>query len=503
MYLLGLDVGTTGCKAVVFDPDGNIKGYGFQEYDVICEKPGWAEQDPEEVWDAAKTVIRQAVSESGTRDIKALSYSVQGDAVIPVDKDIKPLHNTLLGMDYRSKEQADYCAELMGGKRLFKITGMRPHPINSLTKILWFKQKAPNVFGKTFKFMTYADYILAKLGLGANTTIDYTMASRTMAFDLNEKQWSEEILGRTGLDAGLLSPAVPSGEVVGEIYPELADELGVNRGVLLVTGGHDQTCAGLGAGAIEENIAVDSHGTAEVISTAFNRPVLNGFIYNGYYNCYCHAKRDMYFTFSLNHTSGILLRWYRDNLGQADVEEARKKGIGAYELMDAMVPKGPAPVFVLPHFNGSGTPTCDLQSKGAILGLTMATTRHDIVKGILDSLVYELRINIEALGKAGISISELRAVGGATKSPVWLQIKADITGCRISTLKVGEAACLGAAILAGTAAGIYPSVDDGANRTVALKDSYEPDERMKRLYDDKYSVYKDIYGTLREINRRM
>nr|WP_276576567.1 FGGY-family carbohydrate kinase [Caldicoprobacter algeriensis] len=502
MYLLGLDVGTTGTKAVVFDIDGNIKGYGFQEYDVICKKPGWAEQGSEKVWELTKLVIRQAVTESRVRDIKALSLSVQGDAIIPVDKNIHPLHNALLGMDYRSKEQADFCAKLFGERELFDITGMRPHPLNSLTKILWFKQVLPDIYAKTYKFMTYADFILSKLG-AQEPVIDYTMASRTMAFDLRSKEWSNKILDTLDVDINLLSKTVPSGEIVGEIKPELADELELPKGVLLVTGGHDQTCAALGAGVIEENIAIDSHGTAEVVSTAFNKPMLNDFMFNSYYPCYCHVKQNMYFTFSLNHVGGLLLKWYRDNLGYAEVREAEELGIDAYQLMDSKVPKGPSSVLILPHFNGSGTPWCDLDSKGAILGLTMATTRYDIVKGILDSLTYELRINIETMKEAGITINELRAVGGAAKSSVWLQIKADITGCKVVTLKVREAACLGAAILAGTAAGGYSSVDEGVKRTVMIRDVYQPNENMYKLYDEKYNIYKDIYGALKEINKRL
>lgn len=501
MHILGLDVGTTGAKAVVFDLGGNIKGYGFHEYDVICEKPGYAEQEPEKVWELTKLVIKQAVSKSQVKDIKALSLSVQGDAVIPVDENIKPLHNTLLGMDYRSVKQGEECSRLLGERNLFNTTGMRPHPMNSLTKILWFKENTPDVYKRTFKFMTYADFILAKLG--AEPVIDYTMASRTMAFNIVEKKWDTDILNKLGIDSNLLSRAVPSGEIVGEINPFIAEELGVPRNMLLVSGGHDQTCAALGAGVIEENIAIDSHGTAEVLSTAFDKPMVNDSMYNGFYPCYCHVKKDMYFTFALNHIGGILLKWYRDNLGYAEVAEAERLGMEPYQLMETKAPQGPSSVLVLPHFNGSGTPWCDLDSKGAMLGLTMATTRHDIVKGILDSLTYELRINIETMKKAGIKIDELRAVGGGAKSAIWLQIKADITGCKVATLKVREAACLGAAILAGCAAGGYSSIDDGVRQTVSLKDIYLPDAASSKLYNEKYGVYKEIYDALKNINKKL
>ncbi len=501
MHLLGLDVGTTGIKAVVFDPDGNIKGYGFHENEVICERPGYAQQDPEKVWSLTKGVIKEAVAVSGVKDIKALSLSVQGDAIIPVDRNIMSLHDAILGMDYRSVNESRRCSELFGDRELFNLTGMRPHPLNSITKILWLKGNRPEVFNNTFKFMTYLDFILSKLG--SEPVIDYTMASRTMAFELADKKWSDKILDMTGISPDLLSRVVAPGEAVGELNSLLAQELGLPKGVLLVAGGHDQTCAALGAGVVDENIAIDSHGTAEVLSTAFCKPVLNDGMYNAYYPCYCHVKNGMYFTFALNHIGGILLQWYRDNLGYAEVKEAQDKGVPVYSLMETKAPKGPSSVLVLPHFNGSGTPWCDLDSKGAFVGITMSTTRHDIMKGILDSLTYELLINIETMRAAGININELRSVGGGAKSPVWLQIKADVIGCPVATLKIREAACLGAALLAGTAAGVYDGLDEAVKQTVALKDVYLPDDNSMKLYNEKYGIYKELYGTLKKINRKL
>lgn len=500
MHLLGVDIGTTGCKATVFDLEGNVLGYGFQEYDVLYSQPGWAEQDPRQVWQCTKTVIRQAVHSSGGKEIKALSLSVQGDAVIPVDKRLAPLHNALLGMDYRSYPQAQYCEQLIGSKRLFEITGMRSHPLNSLTKILWFKEYRPDIYKAAWKFTTYADFILALLG--AELVIDYTMASRTMAFALDQLWWSKEILESLDVNPQVLSRPVPSGEVVGTLSPQVAQELGLTTQVKLVSGGHDQACAALGAGAVTRGIAINSTGTAEVISTTLEYPLLNEVMYDAFYPCYCYVKKGMYFTFALNHVGGILLRWYRDNFGQREIMEAQRQGLDPYDLIVNSVPEGPSSIMVLPHFNGSGTPVCDIQSKGAILGLTLATTKHDIVKAILEGLTYEMKINLETMEKAGISIRELRAVGGGAKSPVWLQVKADITGYPVLTLKSMEAACLGAALLAGTAIGAYPSLEEGVKATVKVKEVYEPRAPYVQQYQEKYQTYKAIYPTLKALNKR-
>jgi sugar (pentulose or hexulose) kinase len=506
MYLIGLDAGTTGCKAVVFDPDGQIHGYGFEEYGIITGEPAMAEQDAEAVWGAACRVLRQAIAAAIAAGVErgslgALSLSVQGDAVIPVDRRLKPVYNTVLGLDYRCRPQVEACARRFGARRLFERTGMRPHPINSLAKLLWLKERRPEVYGRAWKIMTYADFLLARLG--AEPVIDHTMASRTMAFDLCRRRWSAEILRPLGVDPELLSRPVPSGTSAGALSREAAEATGLPEGLLLVTGGHDQACAGLGAGIISEGMGVDSVGTSEVLSTAFTKPALGQAMYQGFYPCYLYTKGGMYFTFSLNHVGGLLLRWYRDTLASPEVAKAKETGRDPYEEILAGVPEGPSPLLVLPHFQGSGTPWCDLDSKGAILGLSLSSTRHDIVRAILEGLSYELGINLQAMGKAGITVRKLVVVGGGARSPLWLQIKADILGRPLATLETREAACLGAAILAGKAAGVYTSVDEGVGRCVREDRRYDPDSQRSERYQERFQLYREVYPKLAVLNRRL
>jgi len=506
MDLIGVDVGTTGCKAVVFSPEGRILGSGYQEYGFVSTEPGMAEQDAEQVWRITCEVLQQAVqrasaSEAGKNQIRALSLSVQGDAVIPVDQHFTPVYNAVLGMDYRSQPQARSCSEQFGDRRLFVLTGMRPHPINSLIKILWLREKRAQVFERAWKVLTYSDFILGKLG--AEAVIDHTMASRTMAFDLKRKQWSSEILDPLGINPDFFSRPEPSGTIIGKISKAAADRTGLPRNLKLVTGGHDQTCAALGAGVTDTGRAVVSTGTAEVLSAAFFEPVLNEAMYRSFYPCYLHAKAPMYFTFTLNHVGGLLLRWYRDNFAHAEIEEARAAGIDPYDRILEKVPSEPSPLLVLPHFNGSGTPWCDMDSKGAILGLNLSTTRHDIARSILESQSYELKSNLDTVEQAGISISELRAVGGGAKSPLWLQIKADILARPIITLKVREAACLGASLLAAVATGLYGSIDEAVEKAVVPDREFSPDKDRVRRYKETFKIYRELYPTLSAINRKL
>ena len=501
MYLLGLDIGSTGCKAIVFDPNGKILGSGFEEYDIIMDQHGKAEQDPENIWRITCQVIRYAVKDIKSSMIWALGLSVQGDGIIPVDKNFNALYNAILGMDYRSQPQVKAFEKQFDPKMIFKITGMRPHPMNSLSKLLWFRDNHPSLYNKTFKITTFADFILGKFG--AVPSIDYTMATRTMAFDLSSNEWSEKILNKLNINKDMFSDASPSGTAVGKINAALAEKLGLNKNILLVTGGHDQTCAALGAGITEKGTGIISTGTAEVLSTAFAEPLTNEIMFNSFYPCYRYVKDGMYFTFSLNHIGGLLLRWYRDNFSDTEVLEAQRKKLDPYQLMIDKIPPGSSNIMFLPHMNGSGTPWCDMFSKGAIIGLSMSTTRHHIVRAILESQSYELKININTLKKAGIKINRLIAVGGGSKSEIWLQIKSNILNKSIYTLKNKEAACLGAAILAGYGANVYKSIEEGVKMTVNTDRVFHPDKSKIKEYIKKFSIYKKIYPALTNINKEL
>jgi xylulokinase len=495
MHLLGLDVGTTGCKALVFDREGRIVGRARREYDVICTAPGMGEQDARLVWKLIIEALRELSASGATREVKALSVSVQGDAVIPVAAGFEPLQAALLGMDYRSEGEARLCEKRFGAFELFERTGMRPHPMNSLTKVLYLRTERPEVFERAWKMVTYADYVLGRFG--AEAVIDHTMASRTMAFDVRSGVWSGEILGGLGLEAALFSRPVPSGTVVGMIGGGLAAETGLPQDVVLVTGGHDQTCAALGAGLVMEGTGLVSTGTAEVLSAALGEAKLSREMFERYYPCYLHAKAGMYFTFSLNHVGGLLLKWYRDALCPPEVGDARGMGGDVYGLIDERMPEGPTGLMVLPHFHGSGTPWCDLESKGAIVGLTLATTRHEVAKALLEGLTFELLINLESLEACGVGVGELVAAGGGANSARWLQLKADILGRPIRTLRCREAACLGAALLAGCGIGVYDSLDEAVRNTVRFDGEYRPERGVTEVYRARYGTYRRLYPTLR------
>lgn len=495
MSVIGLDIGTTGCKAIIFSDEWEILSQAKREYSILTPKPHWAEQDAEQVWNLAVESLTEAVKQNKAAPPKALALSVQGEAVIPVDKNGKPLRNAILGMDTRTTAENQWLTETLDSEALFHQTGMPMHTMNTITKLLWLKKNEPELWSSADQFLLYEDYFLRRLGDKA--VISHCLASRTQMYDLQTGSWAENILDKCEIDKSLLAELSPdTGGIVGTINKSTAGLLGLENEIALVGGGHDQACASLGSGVIQPGLAMVSTGTAEVVEVAMASPVLNESLRLGNISIYRHVIPDMYLAMTLNHSGGLLLRWFRDTLCRQKCASAAETGKDPYDLILADSTRGPTNLMVLPHFAGAGTPLLDTTSKGAILGVTFATTQADIAKAILEGLTFELRVNLDLLRDAGITIDELHAVGGGAKSGLWLQLKADICKTPLRIPKVTEAACLGAAILASVAVGIYPNVHSAVKQSVKLKERIKPDLQNSAGYEKRYKIYQKLYRQL-------
>ncbi|HEX2952534.1 MAG TPA: FGGY-family carbohydrate kinase, partial [Bacillota bacterium] len=455
---MGLDIGTTGCKCTIFSIDGRMESMSYQEYRTINPEPGQYELDPAEVWEAVCKVIKEAISNHTGEKVTALSVSSLGEAAVPVDKDGNILHNSLLYIDTRGESQARKLEEALGIPKIMEITGLPAHPMYTINKVMWFKKERPDIYRDVWKFMLYGDYILYKLG--GVPAIDYSLASRTMAFNVVSKTWDPTMLGAAGIDKDIFSPAYPAGTAVGQIKKDVASELGLSSDLTLVVGAHDHICASIGAGVFQEGMAIDSIGTVECITPAFNKGVDRVAMLANNFAYVPHAVDGTYSTYAFSFTGGSLLKWYRDNFGAMAEQEAAQKGISVYALLDAQAAQDPTGILVLPHFAGTGTPYMDSAAKGAIIGLDYKVDSGTFYRALLEGVTYEMQLNMEALSTAGIAIQELRCVGGGAKSEFWMQIKADIFGKKVVTLETGEAGTLGAAVLAGAGTGRYKSLDE-------------------------------------------
>ncbi len=498
MYLIGLDIGTTGCKATLFDDQGSLCASASREYGVDIPHPGWAEQDGEQVWSLARESLADCYRKLGQRaPVAALGLSVQGEAVAPVDRSGRPLRPFILGMDTRTEAQNQWLRQRFGAQALFQRTGMPVHTINTLPKLVWLKQNQPEIWSAAARFLLYEDFIIARL-CGA-TAISRCLASRTQLYDLRQDGWSAEILAALELDPGRLAPVVPSGTVVGELRLDLAAELGFPNRPLVVTGGHDQACGALGVGLTRPGLSMVSTGTAEVVEVALGEPQLSAELEAGDISIYTHVVPGLYLAMTLNHSGGLILRWFRDAFCQDELVRAQQTGADPYDLIFREAGDGPSPVLLLPHFSGSGTPHFDTQSKGALLGLTFATTRADVARAILEGLCFELRYNLEVLQSGGVAIQELRAIGGGARSPLWLRLKADITGLPVACPQVTEAAAWGAAALAGQGAGVFASAAQAVQERLQFTQRILPQPAQQALYQPRYALYRRLYPALADL----
>jgi xylulokinase len=500
-HLLGLDVGTTGCKAVLFNGDGALLASASREYPVEYPHPTWAEQDIEAVWALALDAMAEAVSVARVREVAAIGLSVHGEAVTPVDAAWHPLRPTILGMDTRTDAQNEWLRERVGGKALFEQTGMPIHTINTLPKLLWIRDNEPDVWAAAAKFVLVEDFLIARMT--GQAFISSCLASRTQLYDLAAGDWSAAILDVLELSSDRLARIAPSGTQVGRLSAELTGRLGLATAPGVVTGGHDQACGALGVGLTEPGLAMVSTGTAEVVEVALGSAIVSEPLYAGNISVYRATVPELFLAMTLNHSGGLALRWFRDGFCEPQLAQSRTTGRDAYDLILAEASAGPSGLLVLPHFAGAGTPTFDTASRGAILGLTFATSRADLAKAILEGLTYELRINLDLLREGGVAIDVLRAIGGGARSALWLQLKADISGIPVITPRITEAAAFGAALLAGTGAGLFPSAAAGAERFLELTDRYEPDETRHAAYTRSYELYREVYPAVAPISHRL
>lgn len=496
MSLLGLDIGTTGCKAIVFDEEMEILGGAYREYQLIHPHPGWSELDPMAVWEKTEAAIVEAVAKAGDGDpVRAVATSVQGEAACPVDDARRPLGNSIVTFDPRTEPQAARLEEAIGAEEIYRLSGQPLHPMGTVNKIAWWKEMRPDVYAATRRFLCFGDFALAQLGV--EPVMDRSIAARTMAYDLRRDEWSSAVLDVFGIDRDILPQVAPSGTAVGVIPDRVAQRLGLPVGVVAVTGAHDQPCGALGAGATKPGSAMYAIGTVECVT-----PCLDDFVpglgYRGF-PCYPHAAPDRFVTLGFNFGGGSVLRWYRDQFGAAEVELAQATGAEVYDLLLQDVDTSVGSLLLLPHFAGTGTPWLDIASKGAIVGLTLETSRADVAKAILEGTTYEIAFNVSEMRSAGVKIDELRAIGGGSRSDVWLQIKADVLGTPLARLAVPEAAALGAALLAGAGAGIFDDVAAVAAEVARPQRVFDPDPVRHRRHGERLELYRNLYPILKDI----
>lgn len=500
MAYMGVDIGTTGSKAVVLNLEGNIIAAAYHDYPLTYPHPGWAELDPVQVWDAVSCVIREAASKS-TEPVNAIAFSALGEAVTPVDHNGNPLDKTIIAMDSRAEKECEWLADHIGAENLYHITGQPLHPMYSLNKILWWKNHKPDVFQSTWKFLCWQDYAAYKLC--GKAVIDFSLASRTLLFDLRDLKWNREILEKTGITADQLAEPMQSGEIIGTVLPEMASELGLQPDTKVVCGGFDQPSAALGAGVVASGIAVDGLGTVECVTPVLEHPVTNDQLLKGNIPCCPHVVPGMYIFMGFNFCCGSLLKWYVDQFCAEERMEAERTGQHVYDVVVTKALQTETNAFLVPHFLGSGTPHLDPRSRGAILGLNLNTNRHQLARTVLEGITFEMKQNLDILKQSCIDITELRATGGGAKSAEWLQLKSDIFTIPIVAMQSSEGGCLAMAMQAAVSDGGFSSLTDAIRVCIHTGKTFQPNDSMHKIYKNRYEVYSKIYPTIKQLNHEI
>jgi xylulokinase len=495
MSLLGIDVGTTGCKAAVFSEEGRLIAVAYEEYDVRRPQPGWAELDAVDVWKRVKRTTAQAVAHAGADPVRALSVSSLGEAMVPVTAQGQVLGPSLLNFDERGEAYLEGLGHALTDERLYRINGNTLGNNYGLTKLKWIKEHQPDLYARADKFLLWGSFVAFMFG--AEALVDYSLANRTLLFDVDRRDWSDELLAWAGLDRAKLPGTVPSGTIIGQVADRIAGELGLPRGVAIAAGAHDQCANAVGCGAIQDGQAVYGMGTYICITPTFSRRREPAVMVERGLNTEHHAAPGKYASFIYNQ-GGALVKWYRDTFAAVERRQAQASGRDIYADLIAEIPPEPSSILVLPHFTQTGPPRFISDSCGVMVGLRLETTRGDILKGILEGTTFYLKECIESLPATGIAINDFRAVGGGSKSDAWIQVCADIMGRPFVRPKITEAGALGAAIIAGVGAGVFSSFESGVEAMVQLERTFEPDARQQQRYADRFEEYRKLGPWLRD-----
>ncbi len=498
MSILGIDVGTTGCKVTALSVDGDILAAAYREYHVIRPAPGRAELNSHEVWGLIKECIIEIVPSTQSDPVRTLSVSSMGEAMTPVSKDREILGNCLLGFDTRGQETF----ELLRGLdqvAFFERSGNIPSGVMAGPKLIWQRDNWPELFEKTDKFLCWADLVAYLLG-GDSAVADYSLVNRTLFFDIRGEKWSQETLDLVGMPREKLPDLAQAGTVLGTVSRAMQAELGLPPGVQIVLGAHDQCVNAVGAGVTKAGMAVLAMGTFVTINPTYDTIPPAEQIMKTALTVEHHALPGLYTSFYYNLTGGALLKWFRDTFTMAEHQQARAAGEDVYDWLMAEMPSEPTDLMVLPHFAPTGPPHYDEDARGLIAGLSLATSRGEFVKGLLEGVSYYARDGIQRMAAAGISINELRASGGGARSDQWLQLKADVLGQNVTRTNVTETTALGAAIIAGVGSGIYESYQSAINHLVQIDQIFEPDVARHRQYTARFErAYDKLYPFMQNI----
>lgn len=496
-YLLGIDIGTSACKVAVFDRKGTVKASANGDYPVYYPREGWAEQNPEEWWDAVCRAVRECLAQENipAEEIAGVGIDGQSWSAIAIDREGNVLTNTPIWMDTRAQEICDRLNEKVGAEEIFQVAGNSLQPSYTTAKIIWYQENKPDIYEKTDKILQSNSYIAYRL-TGALSQ-DVSQGYGLHCFDMRTGTWDREMCEKLGIPVKFLPEIVPCDKVVGTVTEAASAQCGLAVGTPVVAGGLDAACGTLGAGVIHPGETQEQGGQAGGMSICMDTYKADPRLILGF-----HVVPGQWLLQGGTTGGGGVMRWFEREF--ADFERSQKEVSGKSsliqlnEIAEKTAPGSDGLVF-LPYMSGERSPIWNPYAKGVFYGLDFAKTKGHMVRACMEGVAFALRHNLETAEKAGAEVEVLRAMGGSANSLLWTQIKADVTGKPVVVPSSDTATTLGAAILAGVGVGFYENYEEAVSLTVKEARRHEPNPANQEIYDRYYRTYRRLYENLKDL----
>ncbi|MGB5875628.1 MAG: xylulokinase [Bacteroidota bacterium] len=493
--LLGIDVGTTGSKALLVDENGTVRASATHEYPMYSPRPLWAEQTPGDWWDATVLSIRDILSAGGIKpgEIAAIGLTGQMHGMVLTDARGSVLRPCIMWNDQRTGAECSEITRRVGEARVLELTGNPILPGFTAPKIEWVRKNEPQIYRKVAKVLLPKDFVRFRL-TGAFAT-DVADASGTSLFNVGKRAWSNEMLEALDIPPGWMADVTESEVLSGKVDARAAAATGLSEGTPVVAGAGDQAAQAVGTGIVQEGVISVTLGTSGVVFVTSNSYRVEP---EGRLHAFCHAVPGKWHLMGVMLSAGGSLRWFRDALGDTEIGIANRDGRDPYELLSegaARVPAGSEGLLFLPYLTGERTPYPNPNARAVFFGLTVRHTRRHMTRAVLEGVTFGLRDSLELAKELGVEAREIRASGGGARSALWRQIMADIFGTEITTVNVTEGAAYGAALLAGVGSNVFGSVDEACKRVVTTTGSIRPGA-SQGIYDSYYKRYRALYRAL-------
>jgi len=488
--VIGLDVGTSGTKAIAIDERGALLASAVIEYPLLTPKPGWAEQDPAD-WKAASLEALKRLAQApevNTSDVKGIGLTGQMHGSVFLDAQDRVLRNALLWCDNRTAPQCDAITAKVGEKQLIEMV------CNPAPKILWLRDNEPHLYEKLKKVLLPKDYI--RLVLTGDYATDVADASGTLLFNVRDRAWHTELMSMLDIDPSLMPRAYEGTEITGELSEEAANLTGLPAGIPVVAGGGDQAAGGIGNGIVRKGVISSTVGTSGVVFAFADTISLDP---KGRVHTFCHSVPGKWHVMGVVLSAGGALRWFRDTLCPTEKAAAVERGYDPYDVIAAAaanVAPGAEGLTFLPYLSGERTPHKDPYARGAFVGLSLKHTRAHMARAVFEGVAFAMRDSLEIIREMGVAITQVRASGGGARNAFWRQVQADINKAPLVTTNIDEGPAYGAALLATVATGIYRTVEEACDAIIKVEDECKPNDAHSSVYDACFREYQETYKAL-------